>query len=127
MPNLNAIQVQALVREMDHSIRRHKGLKKTNPTEYRNKLVADNKVLYDEYPTVFEMHFEGKLDGTFFEMLKLRHAVEKGEMTEDQASVIVGQKLFDRFVKPAVDATPPADVEKPISYSEFYKQFDKSS
>ena len=125
MPNLNAIQVQALVREMDHSMRRHKGLKKTNLTEYRNKLVAENKTLYDDYPTIFEMHFEGKLDGTFFEMLKLRHAVEKGEMTEDQASVIVGQKLFDRFVKPAVDAAPPAEVEKPMSYSDYYKQFEK--
>lgn len=122
---MNAIQIQALVREMDYSMRRHKGLKRTNPDEYRKKIVADNQALYDDYPTVFEMHFEGKLDGTFFEMLKLRHSVEKGEMTEDQASVIVGQKLFDRFVKPAVDSTPPAEIEKPLSYSEFYKQFEK--
>lgn len=125
MPNLNAIQVQALVREMDYSMRRHKGLKKTNIAEYRKKIVSENQTLYDDYPTVFEMHFEGKLDGTFFEMLKLRHSVEKGEMTEDQASILVGQKLFDRFVKPVVQSTPAEEVEKPLSYSDYYKQFEK--
>ena len=122
----SSMKIQAMVRDMDTSIRRHKGLKRTNPTEYRNKIVEENQVLYDEFPSIFEMHFEGKLDATFFEMLKLRQKIEKGEMTDDEASRIIGQKLFDRFVAPVVEGlpTPENPPEKPLSYEEYYKQFD---
>ena len=122
----SSMKIQAMVRDMDTSIRRHKGLKRTNPTEYRNKIVEENQVLYDEFPSIFEMHFEGKLDSTFFEMLKLRQKIEKGEMTDDEASRIIGQKLFDRFVAPVVEGlpTPENPPEKPLSYEEYYKQFD---
>ena len=77
------------------------------------------------FPSVFDMHYEGKLDETFFEMLRLRRKIELGEMTEDQASRIIGQKLFDRYVGPIVNSTPPP--EKPLSYSEYYKQFDTNA
>ena len=123
----SSMKIQSMVRDMDTSIRRHKGLKRTNPAEYRNKIVSENQVLYNEFPTVFEMHFEGKLDSTFFEMLKLRQQIEKGEITDDEASRIIGQKLFDRFVAPVVEGlpTPQTPAEKPLSYEEYYKQFDK--
>jgi len=130
MASLNSIQIQALVREMDHSMRRHKGLKTTNPPEFRKKVADDNQVLYNQFPTIFEMHIDGKLDQTFFEMLKMRRKVELGEITDDEASRIVGQKLFDRFVDPVVKkldgatgsaAPAPAPVG---SYADYYKQFE---
>jgi hypothetical protein len=132
MASFNSIQIQALVREMDHSMRRHKGLKTTNPPEFRNKVSADNQVLYNQFPTIFEMHIEGKLDQTFFEMLKMRRKIELGEITEDEASKIVGQKLFDRFVDPVVKkldgptgAAAPATAPAPVgSYADYYKQFE---
>jgi len=124
MSGLNSIQIQALVREMDTSIRRHKGLKRSNQVKYREKLVEENKYLYEVFPTIFEMHYEGKLDSTFFEMLKLRRRIETGELTDDEASRIVGQQLFDRFVKPNLPETP-AQAEAPkLSYGEYYKQFE---
>ena len=86
MSGLNSIQIQALVRDMDTSMRRHKGLKRTNPAKYREKVSEENKTLYDVFPTIFEMHYEGKMDDTFFEMLRLRRKIELGEMTEDEAS-----------------------------------------
>jgi len=130
MASLNSIQIQALVREMDHSMRRHKGLKTTNPPEYRSKVSADNQVLYNQFPTIFEMHIEGKLDQTFFEMLKMRRKIETGEMTEDEASRIVGQKLFDKYVDPVVKkldgaSGPAAPASEPVgSYADYYKQFE---
>lgn len=124
MSGLNSIQIQALVRDMDTSMRRHKGLKRTNQVKYREKLAEENKFLYEVFPTIFEMHYEGKLDETFFEMLKLRRKIETGELTEDDASKIVGQKLFDRYVAPVVGEIPAAPVTKPLSYEEFYKQFE---
>jgi hypothetical protein len=122
MSSLSSMQIQALVREMDTSIRRHRGLKNTNPSKFYEKVSQENKKLYDEFPTIFEMHLQGKLDGTFFEMLKLRHKIDKGEMTEDEASKLIGQKLFDRYVAPVIENKPVP--EKPLSYSEYYKQFN---
>jgi hypothetical protein len=125
MSGRSSIQIQALVRDMDSSIRKHKALKKTNVEEYRKKLVEENQILYDEFPSIFEMHYEGNLDGTFFEMLKLRQKVEKKELTDDEASKIIGQKLFDRFVAPVVSTLPTPTSPPPMSYSDYYKQFEK--
>ena len=68
---------------------------------------------------------EHQLDGTFFEMLKLRQKVERKELTDEEASKIMGQKLFDRFVAPVVSNLPGPTSPPPMSYSEYYKQFDK--
>ena len=125
MSGLNSIQIQALVREMDTSMRRHKGLKRTNQVKYREALVEENKFLYEVFPTIFEMHYEGKLDDTFFEMLKLRRSIEKGEMTDDEASRIIGQKLFDKYVKPKLPETPAQpEVQRNLTYEEYYNQFE---
>jgi hypothetical protein len=126
LPNLNAIQIQALVRDMDTSMRRHKALKRSNPAEFRKKVVEENDKLYTYYVAIFEMHFEGKLDGTFFEMLKMKMKIEKGEITEDEASKIVGQQLFKRYVEPVVkpEEVPAA---APLSYAAYYNELPTSS
>ena len=117
---MNSIQIQALVRNMDESMRRHKKLKESNPVEWRRKLEEENKQLFDEFPGVFDMHMDGKLDETFFYMLKMKHKIEKGELTEDQASLAVGQKLFNRYVDPVVKNQPPPPT---LSYEQYYKQY----
>jgi hypothetical protein len=124
MSSLTSIQIQALVRGMDESMRRHKGLKRTNQHEYRKKVSEENQRLFDEFPTIFEMHFEGKLDEKFFNMLKLRRQVEKGEITEDEASKIVGQLLFDQYVAPVVNNTP---IPSQMTYEEYYRQFEQTA
>ena len=124
MSGLTSIQIQALVREMDASMRKYRLTKKVDAAKFYEKVMNENKVLYEAFPSIFEMHLEGKLDATFFEMLKLKHKIEKGEMTEDEASKLIGQKLFDRFVDPVIKNQPTP--EKPLSYSDYYKQFEKS-
>ena len=124
MSELTSIQIQALVRDMDTSMRKHRLTKRVDKEKFRAKVAAENEILYNMFPTIFEMHIEGKLDGTFFEMLKLKRKIEKGEMNEDEASKIIGQKLYDRFVDPVVKNTPPP--EKPMTYSEYYKQFEST-
>lgn len=126
IPNLNAIQIQALVRDMDASMRRHKALKRTNPQEYRKKIQDENETLYTYYIAVFEMHMDGRLDETFFEMLKLKQRIEKGEITEDEASKMIGQKLFSRYVAPVVGESGPSG-PPPISYEDYYKQFNNKN
>jgi hypothetical protein len=122
MSTLNAVQIQALVRNMDESLRKYKKLKQTNNTLWLKKIQDENKKLFMEYPTIFKMHIEGKLDETFFYMLQMRHKIEKGEMTEDQASVLVGQKLFNKYVDPVINNKP---AEPTLSYEDYYKSFQK--
>ena len=112
-------QIQAMVREMDHSKRRWKSLK---GNAYREKLEKENKALFETFPTLWEMHVEDKLDDKFFKMLQLKRRVEKGELTSEQASAAIGQVLFEQYVKPIVDSTSPA-APPPMSYEEYYKQF----
>ena len=125
VPTLNAIQIQALVRNMDASMRRHKKLKRSNPQDYRKKIEEENETLYTYYIAIFEMHIEGRLDETFFDMLKLKQKIEKGELTEDDASKMVGQKLFNRFVEPVVKPETPSG-PPPLSYEDYYKQFNNN-
>ena len=116
---MSAIQIQAMVRDMDESLRKYRNLKDINPTLWAEKLMKDNKKLYDEFPTIYNMHMNGRLDHTFFEMLQLKRKMEKGEMTEDEASVVVGQKLFNKYVDPVIKKQPPPPT---LSYQDYYKQ-----
>ena len=118
MTSLSATQIQAMVRDMDTSFRKYRGLKEANPALWATKIREENKRLLDEFPTVFNMHMNGKLDETFFDMLHLKRKMEKGELTEDQASVIIGQKLFNKYVDPVIknQPAPPS-----LSYESYYK------
>jgi hypothetical protein len=114
-------QIQAMVRNMDHSKRRWASLKSDLP-KYREKLEKENKVLYEVFPSLWEMHIEDKLDEKFFKMLVFKRRIERGEITVEQASAAIGQVLFQEYVKPVVDATSPTP-PPPMSYEEYYKQF----
>jgi hypothetical protein len=118
MTTLGAIQIQAMVRDMDESFRKYRNLKESNPALWAEKIKKDNKKLFDEFPTVYNMHMNGKLDHTFFEMLQLKRKMEKGEMTEDEASIIVGQKLFNKYVDPIIKNQPAPPT---LSYEAYYK------
>ena len=116
-------QIQAMVRNMDHSKRRWASLKSDLP-KYREKLEKENKVLYEVFPSLWEMHIEGKLDEKFFKMLVFKRRIERGEITAEQASAAIGQVLFQEYVKPVVDATTPA-APPPMSYEDYYKNGNK--
>lgn len=118
--NLTATQIQALVKRMDSSKTKWKYLKRQGKVaDYEAKLKAENETLYFNYPSLFQMHAEDRLDQTFFELLTLKRRVEKGEMTPEQASVVVGQQLFNRFVP---QAEAPAPAAPRMSYEEYCRQ-----
>ena len=118
--DLSATQVQALVRKMDGSKQRWQRLKSTKQA-YEEKLREENEVLYFNYPSLFQMHAEDRLDSTFFDMLALKRKIEKGQMTPEQASQVVGQKLFNRFIPTAISGnTTPAAPS--MSYEDYYRQ-----
>lgn len=119
---LTATQIQALVRKMDASKKKWNQLKRQGKkAEYEERLKEENTILYFNYPSLFQMHAEDRLDSTFFEMLQLKRKIEKGEITAEQASVVVGQQLFNRFVPHAIDSNTPAPPPR-MSYEDYYKQ-----
>ena len=119
---LTATEVQALVRKMDASMKKWKYLKQQGKkAEYEEWLKKENQMLYFNYPSLFDMHINDRLDSTFFEMLNLKRKIEKGEMTPEEASRYVGQQLFNRYVPHAVDSNAPPPAPR-MSYEDFYKQ-----
>ena len=115
--DLSATQVQALVRTMDASKEKWSRLK-SNRKEYEEKLQLENSELYFNYPSLFQMHAEDRLDATFFEMLALKRRIEKGEITPEQATQIVGQKLHQRYMpEPSRPASTPT-----MTYEEYYRR-----
>ena len=119
--DLSATQIQALVRNMDASKQKWARLK-NNKHEYEEKLQKDNEALYFNYPSLFQMHAEDRLDGTFFEMLALKRRIERGEITPEEATQIVGRKLHQRYI-PEEKQTLPSQVQAPtMTYEEYYRQ-----
>lgn len=116
---LTATEVQALVRKMDDSKHKWRRLRR-NKAEYEAKLKAENEVLYFNYPSLFNLHMEDKLDATFFEMLQLKRKIERGEITAEQASQLVGQTLYQKYVPHVISNTPaPAPA---MSYEDYYRR-----
>ena len=119
---LTATEVQALVRKMDASKKKWQRLRTTGSNNaYEQMVKQENEFLYFNYPSLFDMHLRDSLDGTFFEMLNLKRKIERGEMTAEQASTIVGQKLFQRYVPEALDSNAPAPAPQ-MSYEEYYRR-----
>jgi aryl-alcohol dehydrogenase-like predicted oxidoreductase len=114
---LTATQIQALVRNMDHSKKKWRHLRRE---EFMEKLKTENEKLYFNYPSLWQMHAEDRLDATFFEMLALKRKIEKGETTEEQASVVMGQRLFQKFAPTIVNSNAAAPS---MSYADYYKKF----
>ena len=118
-----ATEIQSLVRDMDDSKKKHKALKTTDKAKYLEKLTEENQTLHFNYPSIFELHVDDKLDATFFYMLNQKRRIERGEITEDQATKEVGKKLADRWVAPVLGNTA---VQNEESYEEYYKRISKN-
>jgi len=119
---LSATEVQALVRKMDASKTKWKYLKQQGKKDaYAQMLKQENELLYFNYPSLFDMHLRDELDSTFFEMLKLKRRIEKGEISAEDASKVIGQQLYNRYIPHVVNSNvaPPAPK---MSYEDFYKK-----
>ena len=92
---------------------------KANKQLYEEKMQKDNEMLYFNYPSLFQMHVEDRLDTTFFEMLALKRKIEKGEITPEQATTVIGRKLHERYLPQNLQQAPPT--EAAMSYSQFYQ------
>ncbi len=114
---LTATEIQALVRNMDHSKKKWRHLRRE---EFMEKLKNENDKLYFNFPSLWQMHAEDRLDATLYQMLSLTRKSEKGEITDEQASVVMGQRLFQKFAPATVNSNAAAPS---MSYADYYKKF----
>jgi hypothetical protein len=119
-----ATEIQSMVRNMDDSKKKYRQLRESDREEYLKKLTEENQILHFNYPSIFDLHADDKLDATFFYMLDQKRKIEKGLVTEDQASIEVGKKLFSTWVEPV---TRGSVVPKSESYEEYYKRTTSTS
>jgi hypothetical protein len=120
---LTATEVQALVRKMDTSKKKWKFLKQQGKkAEYEEDTQEGAMRCCTSTTQVFLICTRRTgSDSTFFEMLQLKRKIERGEISAEEASRIVGQQLFNRFVPHAIDSNAPAPAPR-MSYEDFYRQ-----
>jgi hypothetical protein len=65
-----------------------------------------------DYPALYKMLFKINLESEkesapLRTMIAMMDRMGKGQMTQDQASGIVGQRLYDTYIKPNIDESGP--------------------
>lgn len=80
-----------------------KALKEQGKT--KEEITKEVKQFVEDYPQLFKMVVgnENLNEASLRTMLSLLEKMGTGELSQHQASVIVGQRLYDNYVKPAVE------------------------
>lgn len=69
----------------------------------KQKYLKENPIFVESYPTLFEMACKKDFDFSQFKrMLNLKISVDKGSISQHDASVKVGTQLFNTYVKDKV-------------------------
>jgi hypothetical protein len=69
----------------------------------------------EAYPTLFEMACQPHFNMVqFHQMLAMMKKIRSQELTQDEASAVVGQSLFNTYVKSKVDMSKEPDYDKEL-------------
>ena len=75
-----------------------------NFDQFKNKLKKKFNNLSTNFPTIFEKTINGTMDMSRLKfMLNMINKVNNNEITEHNASVQIGEKLVNEYVKPMID------------------------
>jgi len=86
-----------------------KGLKVDGMTQAEAQENADVKDFALKYPALFKMLFKIDInnEASLRTMLAMLERMGKGDMTQDQASTVVGQRLYDTYIKSKIGEDRP--------------------
>ena len=90
-------------------------LRRNNIDEYKRMMMNKFYYIHEKYPTLFFTIIENPTTfpiSRLEEMLSLKKQVENNTTTNEQASVHLGQKYFDEFVKDTVKDLDKKLIEK---------------
>lgn len=88
---------------INDSIRTVKLLKEQGKTA--EEAALEVPVFARDYPALYKMLFKIDIgnEAALRTMLAMLDRMGRGEMTQDQASGVVGQRLYDTYIKPNID------------------------
>ncbi len=96
----NAVEIINFCLQKENSIKRH-----NNIDEYKQLCMIKFTKFNQNYPTLFFSIIENPSTFPLYrlkDMLNLKRKIENNEINEDSASVKLGQKYYDEFVKDTV-------------------------
>ena len=90
---------------INDNIRVVKSLKEKGKTA--EEIEKEVPIFARDYPALFKMLFKIDIgnEAALRTMLAMLDRMGRGEMTQDQASGVVGQRLYDTYIKPNLDET----------------------
>ena len=81
-----------------------KSYQNLNLDQFKHKLKKKYNNLSTKFPTIFEKTINGTMDMNRLKfMLNMINKVNNNEITEHNASVQIGEKLVNEYVKPMID------------------------
>lgn len=88
---------------INDNIRIVKSLKEKGKTA--EQIEKEVPIFARDYPALFKMLFKIDIgnEAALRTMLAMLDRMGRGEMTQDQASGVVGQRLYDTYIKPNLD------------------------
>lgn len=86
-----------------------KGLKGDGMTQAEAQEHAEVKDFAEKYPALFKMLFKIDInnEASLRTMLAMLERMGTGDMSQDQASTVVGQRLYDTFIKTKIGEDKP--------------------
>jgi translation elongation factor EF-4 len=86
-----------------------KALKGDGMTQAEAQEHADVKDFAEKYPALFKMLFKIDInnEASLRTMLAMLERMGTGDMSQDQASTVVGQRLYDTFIKSKIGEDVP--------------------
>jgi len=86
-----------------------KGLKGDGMTQAEAQEHAEVKDFAEKYPALFKMLFKIDInnEASLRTMLAMLERMGTGDMSQDQASTVVGQRLYDTFIKSKIGEDRP--------------------
>lgn len=92
-------------------------LKRNNPEEYKQTCMREFTNMHSKYPSLFFCIVENPTTFPYYrlsEMLQYKKKIEKEEISEEDASVEIGNKYFKEFVQNTVSELDKSKEEKNI-------------
>lgn len=89
---------------------------KASPKDKMRIFRRQYPVFAESYPTLFEMSCQPHFNiQQFQQMLFMLNKVQTQELSRDEASAVVGQSLFNTFVKPKLDMSKEPEYNKQVA------------
>jgi hypothetical protein len=91
---------------------KHVDLARIKPNKFKTLIETEFVTFNEQYPNIFRLCLEGFFDNVnainqLDQFINMSDKVNKGDLDEKEASVAIGTKLVDQYVKPLINDKEP--------------------